>query len=175
MKIFEDGQLKEQPISAVTLPLPTGAATQTTLAAILTELGDKLESIDRDIDSISSALATDVIMHNNTALTPKFAVISATTDNGNNTIVAAVAGYKIRVLAGVLVSDADDTDIRWESGAGGTALSGRVPLKESTGYIMPFCPVGHFETDDGEDELLNLEITGTGNVYGYITYVLIPD
>jgi len=124
---------------------------------------------DRATDNQGVALQTDAIMNDTTALTPKFAVISATTDNGNNTIVSAVADKKIRVLACVLVSDADDTDIRWESGAGGTALSGRVPLKESTGYVLPFNPVGWHET--AVNTLLNLEITGTGNIYGQLTYV----
>jgi len=129
---------------------------------------------DRTTDNVGAGLQTDAIMNDTTALTPKFAVISATT-NGNNTIVSASSGFKIRVLACYLVADGDDVDVRWESGAGGTALSGAIPLKESTGYVLPFNPVGWFETDDGDDELLNLEKTGTPNVYGGLTYILVPD
>jgi hypothetical protein len=101
-------------------------------------------------------------------LTPKFAVISATTDNGDVSLVAAVSSKKIRVLSYTLVADAAIT-IRFESGAAGTALSGTMPLIANTGIASGFCPVGHFET--AVITALSLEMTGTGNVYGHLTYV----
>ena len=130
--------------------------------------------IDRAVDNIGVALQTDKIMLDTTALTPLFAPISATT-TGDNTIVAASAGFQIRVLALFLVASADDTDVRFESAAAGTALTGAVPLLESTGFVLPFNPVGWFQTDTTGDELLNMEITGVGDVFGSLTYILVPD
>lgn len=160
--------------------LPAGSNAIGKLAANSgVDIGDvDVTSIAAGTNTIGKVIGTDstgVIYTGTTALTPAYAAISATTDNGNTTIVAASAGYQIRVLALMLMSDADDTDVRFESGAGGTALTGRIPLKESTGFVLPYNPAGWFQTDTGDDELLNLEITGTGNVYGMLTYVYVPD
>ena len=53
---------------------------------------------DRTTDNQGVALQTDAIMSDTTALTPKFAVIDDAS-SGDNTLVAAVADKKIRVLA----------------------------------------------------------------------------
>jgi hypothetical protein len=103
-----------------------------------------------------------------TITAPLYAVISASTDNGDNTIISADGTKKLRVLSYVLVTDGT-AEVRWEGGAGGTALSGRMPLVVNTGISSGFCPVGHFET--ATNTLLNLEITGTGNVFGHLTYI----
>lgn len=95
----------------------------------------------------------------------KHAVIDATT--GDNTIVAAVSGKRIRVYQLVLMADAA-VAARFESGAGGTALTGVMPLAANTGFAPGWCPVGQFETAAGS--LLNLEVTGAGNVDGWLVY-----
>ena len=96
----------------------------------------------------------------------KRAVIAAST-SGNNTIVAAVPGKIIRVYQ-LLVVATDAVTTRWESAAGGTALTGLMPLVASSGYAPSFCPVGHFETVEGE--LLNLELSAAVMVGGWIVY-----
>ena len=57
-------------------------------------------------DGVGVSLDTTSIMSGTTALTPKYAVISGAT-SGNNTLVAAVASKKIRVLS---------RNIFWEHG-----------------------------------------------------------
>lgn len=121
----------------------------------------------RTVDSHSSALATDAIMENLTALTPKFAVIDAAT-SGDNTLLAAVASKKIRVLSLFLVS-AGTVNVRFESGASGTALTGQMNLVVNTGFCLPFNPVGWFQT--ATNTLLNLELSGNVSVDGCFTYV----
>lgn len=94
----------------------------------------------------------------------KFAIIDgASTDN---TVVAAVVGKKIRVLAYVLVVTGAAT-ARWESGAGGTALSGQMSLAANGGVSAPFNPAGWFETAAGS--LLNLELSANG-ADGHVVY-----
>ena len=122
---------------------------------------------DRLTDNVGAALQTDIILNDTTALTPKFAVIDAAT-SGDNTLIAAVAGKKIRVLAGLLVA-AGTVTVRFESGAAGTALTGQMSLVANTGFQIPFVPVGNFET--AVTTLLNLELSAAISVDGWLVYV----
>lgn len=90
--------------------------------------------------------------------------------NGDNTLVAAVTGKKIRVLQFVIVS-AGSVTVRFESGASGTALTGQMTLATGGGVSSGWNPAGHFETVAGA--LLNLELSAGVSVDGYLTYVLV--
>jgi hypothetical protein len=89
---------------------------------------------------------------------------------GDNTIVAAVTGKKIRVLDMLLVAGGATT-VRFESGASGTALTGQMSLTTNTGFAAGFNPLGHFETAAGE--LLNMELGGAQTVDGWLVYALV--
>lgn len=118
-------------------------------------------------DNIGAKLATDAIMNGVTALTPKFAIIDAAS-SGDNTLVASVSSKKIRVLALFMVS-AGTVNVRFESGAAGTALTGQMNLIANSGFTLPFNPVGWFET--AATTLLNLELSGAVSVDGALVYV----
>lgn len=122
---------------------------------------------DRLTDNVGVALQTDVLLNDTTALTPKFAIIDAAT-SGDNTLVAAVTSKKIRVLSLVMVASGA-VNVRFESGASGTALSGQMNLAANGGFTLPFNPLGWFETASGT--LLNLELSGATSVDGMLTYV----
>jgi hypothetical protein len=126
-----------------------------------------LPAADRTTDGISATLATDKIMEDATELTPKFAVID-NASSGDNTLVAAVASKKVRVLSLFLVS-AGAVNVRFESGASGTALTGQMNLAANGGFVLPFNPVGWFQT--GTNTLLNLELSGATSVDGSLTYI----
>ena len=115
----------------------------------------------------SAGLDTVRLWNGTTALTPKFAAINATT-NGDNTIIAAVAAKKLRVLAYALVADAA-VGVAFEDGAGGTELSGQMAFAANGGISVPFNPVGWFETT--ANTLLNIETDAAANVRGHIVYV----
>ena len=104
-----------------------------------------------------------------TALTPVFAAISGAT-SGNNTLVAADATKKIRVLSMNVIA-ASAVDFRLESAAGGTALTGVMSLGANGGFVLPYNPLGHFETV--ATELLNMELGGAVQVSGSLVYVLV--
>lgn len=98
----------------------------------------------------------------------KFAPISAAS-SGDNTLVAAVAGKKIRVIFYTMIAAAA-VDVRFESGAGGTALTGVMNLPAAGNGAAPSCGIyGCFETAAGA--LLNLELSGAVSVGGHLTYV----
>jgi hypothetical protein len=99
--------------------------------------------------------------------TVKYAIIDAAS-SGDNTLVAAVASRKLRVLSAFLVSSGS-VNVRFESGAAGTALSGQMNLVANTGFVLPYNPHGWFET--ASNTLLNLELSGATSVDGSLTYV----
>lgn len=96
----------------------------------------------------------------------KYAIIDAAT-LGDNTIVAAVTGKKLRVLALFLVAAAAVT-ARFESAAGGTALTGQMVLAANGVLTLPFNPEGWFET--AAAALLNLELSAAVSVDGAVTF-----
>lgn len=127
-------------------------------------------ALDRLTDNVGVALQTDAILSDTTALTPKFAVIDHAS-SGDNTLVAAVASRKIRVLSLWLVA-AGAVTVRFESGAGGTALTGQASLGANAVLVLPFNPLGHFET--AVNTLLNLELGGAVSVDGNLCYCEVP-
>lgn len=100
-------------------------------------------------------------------LVPKFAKISAST-SGNNTLVAAVTGKKIRVLALSMVANAA-VNGKFQDGASGTDLTGLFYMASTTGVVLPFNPVGWFEGT--ATTLLNLNLSAAVAVGGCLTYV----
>lgn len=113
---------------------------------------------------------TDSIYQGTTARTPVFASIAAAS-SGDNTLVAAQgASNKIRVVSLVLVADGA-VDVRFESGAAGTALTGQMALTTNSGFTLPYNPVGWFET--AANTLLNLELSAAVGVNGCLTYIVV--
>lgn len=113
--------------------------------------------------STASPLPVDLV----TGLTVKYAVIDVAT-SGDNTLVASVSSKHIRVLSYVIVASAAVT-VRFEGGAGGTALTGQMQLSANSGVAAPFNPYGWFET--AVTTLLNLELSGAVSVDGHLSYI----
>jgi len=90
--------------------------------------------------------------------------------NGDNELVAAVAGKKIRVLSCMMIASGI-VSARFESSAGGTALTGRMPLIANSGFTANYNSAGWFETAAGQ--ALNLELTDAIAVNGVLNYDLI--
>jgi len=98
----------------------------------------------------------------------QYAVIDDASSGDNTLVAAAGAGIKIRVLSLFMVAGGD-VDARFESGAGGTALTGQMDLTANSGFTLPYNPAGWFETAD--NALLNLELSAAVSVDGCLTYV----
>lgn len=116
---------------------------------------------------VQASLESNQMTAGGTVVTPKYAVIDAAT-SGDNTLVAAVTAKKVRVLALYLVA-AGTVNVRFESGAGGTALSGQMSLVANTGFVLPYNPAGWFET--ASNTLLNLELSAAISVDGTLVYI----
>lgn len=114
-----------------------------------------------------NALRVDAVKNGDVDLVPQFAVIDHAS-SGDNTIVSAVSGKRILVLALHLVA-AGAVNVRFESGAGGTALTGVMTCAAAGDDItLPYSPVGWFKT--AASALLNLELSGAVSVDGVLVY-----
>lgn len=116
---------------------------------------------------VQASLETSQMTAGGTVVTPKYAAIAASS-SGNNTLVAAVNPKKIRVLALYLVSNGT-VNAKFQSGASGTDLTGLAYLIANTGFVLPYNPVGWFET--ASNTLLNLNLSGAVAVGGTLVYV----
>ncbi len=99
----------------------------------------------------------------------KRAVIRCNT-NGNNTIIAAVTGKSIKVISVLLVA-AGAVNVRFESGASGTALTGVMTLTAGgDNFVLPPAAPGYHWFETADAELLNLELSAGVFVNGCIVY-----
>lgn len=101
---------------------------------------------------------------------PSVAISAAS--SGNNTLVAAVSGKQIVVTSFFLIADAAVT-AKFQSGAGGTDLSGAMSFAANGGIVVPDSgsPDGWFATVAGQ--LLNLNLGGANGVRGTLNYKLV--
>lgn len=129
--------------------------------------GDTVGSIV-DADSVAKVTINSKYVANGTAdCVPKYALISCAS-SGANTIVAAVTAKKIRVLAYNLIANGT-VSAKFQSGAGGTNITGLKYLVVNSGICAPFNPVGWFETASAT--LLSLDLSGAIAVGGELVYI----
>lgn len=100
----------------------------------------------------------------------QYAVVAAATA-GDNTLVAAVTGKRIRVVQLVLVASGGANSVRLESAAGGTALTGVMDLVADGQLVLSHNPAGWCQTVAAE--LLNLELSAATSVAGVLGYVTV--
>jgi hypothetical protein len=118
------------------------------------------------IGKVSASHETSTLYNGTTALTPKFAKISCSS-SGNNEIVAAVTGKKIRVISWD-VSPSDAVNFKWRTAS--TDITGLYyAVNAGNGVSKPWNPLGYFETVS--DEALNLNLSGAIAVGGSLVYV----
>lgn len=123
------------------------------------------------VDSISSKIATDVIMNGLISLTPKFAKANVAAGQTDSSIVTAVTSKKIRVVAVFCVAGGTATNLTFNSkpAGAGAAISPLLANGANGGEVLPFCPVGWFETVAGEGLTVT---TGAGSTTGIgVVYV----
>ena len=115
----------------------------------------------------------DFVVSPNTKVSelPQYAAINVASSGDNTLVAAAGAGVKVRILAAFMIS-AGAVNVRFESGASGTAMSGQMPLAANTGFVLPFNPYGWGDT--AANTLLNLELSDAVSVDGMLVYQAIP-
>ena len=96
---------------------------------------------------------------------PNFVISGAT--SGDNTVIAAVTGKQFRITSLWFIT-AGAVDVRFESGASGTALTGIMSFAANGGMVLPHNPDGWFT--NAVSTLLNMELGGAVQVSGGGTY-----
>jgi hypothetical protein len=114
------------------------------------------------------AIDNTALVNNGPNTCDRKSVAISCSGSGNNTVVAAVPDYKIRVLA-LSLSASAAVNAKFQSGAGGTDLTGLYYLAANGGMVLPYNKLGWFET--GVNALLNLNLSGAIPVGGCITYI----
>ena len=115
-------------------------------------------------------LATDTLRNGSTSVTPVFAVINvASTGSAQEIVAAAGASNKIRVLAlNIVVGDAVNVYVASAT----TPITGQWEFNgKGDGIVLPFSPVGWFETT--ANVALNLFLSAAVSVDGSVTYVVV--
>lgn len=163
-------------------PLPVtigsaGTATPVTVSGTATVTGTvnvgtvtTAPATARTSDSIAATLQVDRLNNGLTPVTPQAVVVSAATSGDNTLLAAAGASNIILVHQCILIADTSVT-VRFESGASGTALTGRMLIDAKQGFVLPFSPVGWFKT--AANTLLNLELSGAIQVSGVLGYTVV--
>jgi hypothetical protein len=117
------------------------------------------------VGKVSNGVDTSTIYNGTTALTPKFAKISASS-SGDNTVVSAVTGKKIRVLNWALTANGT-VSIKWRSNT--TDITGLRPLIQYASAGRSGGPTGVMETSVGE--ALNLNLSAAVSCGGELQYL----
>lgn len=140
------------------------------LEGLLTTVNGKLDTLNgyaSDQATLNVAQDTAAMKSGSTSLTPRFAAIAASA-SGDNTIVAAVTGKKIRVLSYDYTAAAA-VNVKWKSGASNDKSGLTYLPAAGWGKAKQFNPVGHVETNVGEALVLNLSAAQA--VGGELTYI----
>ena len=98
------------------------------------------------------------------------AAVSGATSGDNTLVVAAADGIKTKVL-GLYLRVAGSVNIRFESGAGGTALTGLMTFNAAGEDLnWPLAMPGYHWIETAANTLLNMELSGGVQVSGILIY-----
>ena len=115
-------------------------------------------------------IATDEVGGRDGAFTPMFANIDDA-GAGDNTLVAAVVGKKLRVVSMFVVASGG-VNIYFVDGNNTTLAGGatnKIALTTNSGFSLPYNPVGWFETGAGFS--LDVNLSAATAVAGSLTYI----
>ena len=119
------------------------------------------------IDTVTSYVATDAVMNGTTTVPPKTAVGNVAQSQTDSVLVASVSGKKIRVVGVIAQTGSVSTTLVFNSKGSnaGTAISPVFQNGANGGEVMPFNPVGWFDTNAGEALTVT---TGAGSTTGVL-------
>lgn len=124
---------------------------------------------DLGVATVDGAVSLEIstLYSGSTALTPKFAFANVNASSTDSSIVAAVTAKRIRVLAVAAVAGATATTLTFNTkpAGAGSAISPLLANGANGGEILPFSPVGWFQTASGEGLTVT---TGSGSATGVL-------
>jgi hypothetical protein len=102
-------------------------------------------------------------------VTPHVNLGATPASSGANSLIAAVARAKYRVLSVAIVATTA-VSVKFQSGS--TDITGTFPLGANGGLVLPFNEHGWFETN--VNEALNLNLSGAVSTGVQIQYIKLP-
>lgn len=117
------------------------------------------------VDLVGAILVGDALRFGTSSVTPAYAFANVNASSTDSSLVAAVAGKKIVVLAAYAVAGGTATDLTFNTkpSGSGTAISAKLANAANGGEILPFSPIGWFQTSTGEGLTVT---TGSGSATG---------
>jgi hypothetical protein len=138
------------------------------MADIFVNWGGIIRKFAEQTDGVNTWYEEVVGSGGGAGLAAKFAKIAASS-SGNNTLVAAVTGKKIRVLGFNFIGNGA-VNAKFQDGAGGTDLTGLYYIPAAGGGVsVGYSRAGWFETTAAT--LLNLNLSGAVAVGGSLVYL----
>lgn len=153
------------------IKLAFGADDTATLTSSANPLPVSVPVASRTSDSVAVAQMVDAFMQATTPRNVVWLPVNAST-SGNNTLLAAQgAGNKIQVHGGMLIA-ASGVTVTFQSGAGGTGLTGPMPFGANSGFAVPNMGVG-IMGPTAANTLLNMVLGAAVQVGGVLAYTVI--
>jgi hypothetical protein len=146
-----------------------GTVTTVSTVTAVTAITNALPAGTNLLGQVSASNETATIYNGTTALTPLFALITASS-SGASTIVAAVASKKIRVLRWSLSANGA-VNVKWQSHVTPTDLTGLHYMTQYSTAGGAYTQVGIFQTIAGE--ALDINLSGAVAVGGELTYITV--
>lgn len=118
--------------------------------------------------STANPLPVSLLPYNATLpSTVKYAFANVAASQTDSAVVAAVTSKKIRVLSACALAGGTATNLTFNTkpAGAGTAISPLFANGANGGEVLPFSPIGWFETSSGEGLSVT---TGTGSTTGII-------
>lgn len=159
------GESAEILVTAAT-PMPTSDVNTVALGA-QTTANSPAVNIASDQHTLPTSAETGTVFSGNVALTPANAKIAL---SATGTVVALVSSKKIRVLALAVIANAA-VNVNLQSHTTTATATGLFYLAANGGFVLPFNPVGWFDTVAGE--ALDIALSGSIAVGGTLTYVAV--
>lgn len=140
--------------------------TVTTVSAV-TAITNALPAGTNLVGQVAAGQQVNQLYSGTTALTPKFAPITASA-SGPTTVIAAVASKKLRILRWSLSANGA-VNVNWQSHTTTGTATGLHYMTQFASAGGSYCPVGIFDTAVGE--ALDLNLSAAVAVGGELTYV----
>ena len=134
------------------------------------DIGCPRMTLDRKVYTVAEQ-ETDVVYVGGSAVTVKRAAIAAAS-SGENTLVAAVASKKIRVLSLAVIA-ASAVNVYFNNATDGAVFGGstnKMNLAANGGFVLPHNAHGWFQTGTN-NEALRLNLSAAVSVSGGLTYI----
>lgn len=170
-----------QKVSATSLPvvLPSDQIVSTNLAQVggstinlgQVTMASSLPVVianNQAVFPVAAGELTNAIYNATTALTVNFTAV-ITSASGSTMVVASTTGKQIRVVALQLVISTA-SNIQWQSGTSASVnITGNESLAANAGYVLPYNPVGWFQTIVSESLWVNSSASSL--IGGSLTYI----